>query len=223
MIVNEYTAERFTESEVKYINEVADVVCMVFKITKDDLKGSRRLRNFVDARKVLCHYICNNVRLENFQGKYHLALATWFLNVHHSTVNYHITMAGELYKTDFKFRSSYDLCVKIVNERENGFLSRNKDINMNAKWEDVRLDPSVSYQTKLASLPKRVANRIKEMYEMGYPNRRISYECKCTNGFINIYVKECGFDRMEPIRSIKSTAPRKFRVAIQRMSTKIDY
>lgn len=223
-VVNEYSREQFTDEEVQIIENVADVVCNVFNIDKSQLKGFRRFRDIVDARKVLSHYICNNLRLSMFQGKFHVALPAWYLHVHHSSICYYNQMAEEIYKTDASFREKYDLCMSLIRVKELVHLEHEDTVEVKRKWEDVRLDGTCSYQTKLSALPKKIAERIKEMYEMGYTNRQIAYSCLCTNGFINKYVSDMELKRMKPIISNKlPNHKKKFRVSAPRYSTKIDY
>ena len=229
MKVNEYSREQFTDEEVEIAREVADAVCKVFGISNSDLRGVCRAKPFPDARKIFSHYICNNIRLEKVQGHYNVALPTWYLNQHHSTICYTVQQAENLYETDPEFRSLYDNVVGVLNNPEGYQISvSKKKIEKVSRekiliWEDVRMSGGFTYEAKKALMPKKISERIKEMYEIGYSIAQIAYHCKMGEKFTKMYIEEMGFERANINTSIVAKKREVFRAPARRYSTTIDY
>lgn len=198
-IVNEYSRERFTEEEILIVQNVANVVCKVFGVTIDELKSDVRVRPVPDARKVICHYLAKNIRLENFQGRYHIALATWFLNQDHSTVSYAVKQAGFLYETDIFFKAAYDNVVNMINNPDDYDFNLVLPIvnESDVSWNDVRRNCGYKYEKKKKLIPTDVSKRIIEMYEAGYSISNICREMMVGDKFLNKYVKDLGLQRLD--------------------------
>ena len=167
-LVNEYSREQFTDEELEVAREVADAVCKVFGISNSDLRGVCRAKPFPDARRIFSHYICNNIKLDKVKGHYNVALPTWYLNQHHSTICYTVQQAENLYETDPEFRSLYDNVVGVLNDPDNYQISVSKKkiekVNRDKIliWEDVRMAGGYTYEAKKALMPKKISERIKE-------------------------------------------------------------
>ena len=227
-IVNEYSRERFTSEEVDIARAVSDAVCKVFNITDDELKGSSRKRPVPDARKIFSHYLCHNIMLDNVKGHYNVALPTWYLHQHHSTICYAVEQANNLYDTDPVFRSLYDNVVAVINNPEGHQISVRKRIMPSSPekiiiWEDVRLSGGYTYEKKKSLMPKKIADRIQEMYEIGYSIPQIAYHCKVGEGFAKKYIEEMGFRRADINVNIVTKNKQLFRAPARRYSTTIDY
>lgn len=221
-----YTRERFTEEEVDIANRVADIVCHVFKISDDELRGSSRVRPLPDARKVFAHYICNNIKLEKVMGSYNVALATWYLNQHHSTICYAVEQANDLYETDMIFRYMYDSVVTIINNPEDYVeltISPSEAKKMELRWEDVRLNPRFSYEVKESLIPEKVFKRIVDMSEMGYSNRQIAYDAKISKDFLKYILDKNCIQKKKLMLSAQKLRENLNRVSFKRYSTTIDY
>lgn len=228
-VVNEYSRERFTEEEVNIARAVSEAVCKVFNITDTDLRSDIRRRPFPDARKIFSHYICHNIRLEKVQGHYNVALPTWYLHQHHSTICYAVEQADNLYETDPEFRRNYDNVVGVLNDPENYQISAYKkkvdkvSTNPLLIWEDVRMASGFKYEVKKSLMPKKIADRIKEMYEIGYSIPQIAYHCKMGERFTKMYIDEVGLERKEINTNIVANKREVFRAPARRFSTTIDY
>lgn len=196
--VNEYTRDRFTDEEVLIAENVAKVVCHVFGVTMEELRSDVRVRPVPDARKVISHYLSKHIRLQKVQGRYHVALATWFLNQDHSTISYSVKQADALYKTDIFFKSAYDNVVSILNNPDDYELNivvpkSRKDLT----WEDVRRSNGHNYETKKRMMPAEVSDRLKEMYERKYGLEPICRELMIGMPFLKSYIAEMGLERKE--------------------------
>lgn len=223
----EYPVERFTKEEIDIVNKVGRIVCHVFDVQESDLRSSLKTNPLPDARKVLSHYISTNIKLENFFGNYHVALATWYLNKDHSTICYAVQKANDLYETDVFFRASYDNVVSIINNpNDYQFIvveKNEKPVEIKLMWEDVRRNPGYKNNVKMKLMPEKVSNRLKDMYYMGYSIPQIAYDIKATISFVKYYISQNDMSRLDIKARIYNqnfgsySSPTKF------VSTKIDY
>lgn len=226
--VNEYSREQFTDEEVEIARFVSDAVCKVFKITDAELRSSSRKKPIPDARKIFSHYICHNIRLDKIKGNYNVALPTWYLHQNHSTVCYAVEQAETLYDVDHTFRSLYDNVVGVINNPEGYNISIKKMSDKFSRdriviWEDVRLSGGYTYEKKKSLMPKKISDRVKEMYEIGYSIPQIAYHCKMGESFARKYVEEMGFVRAEINTNLICKKKESFRAPARRYSTTIDY
>lgn len=225
----EYTTDRFTEKEILFAHTVADAVCKVFGIENSELRGVSRKSLFTDARKVFAHYLSSNIVLEKVSGSYHVALATWYLNQHHSTICYAVEQANNLYRTDALFRSRYDNVIGLMADPYNFQVSVIEQVNKEPKekvkltWEDVRMTYGYTHRFKEQLLPINVSQRIKELYRLGYSFIQIAYQVGTTDGFISYYVKKNNFQRGEFATNITTKRRAATRVVIPYYSSSIDY
>lgn len=227
-VVNEYSRERFTDEEVDIARAVSEAVCKVFNITDAELRGVDRKRPFPDARKIFSHYICHNIKLDNVKGSYNVALPTWYLHQHHSTICYAVEQADNLYDTSPAFRSLYDNVVAVINNPDGHKISVYKQVEEAIPeriliWEDVRMASGFKYDVKKSLMPAKIANRIKEMYEIGYSIPQIAYHCKMGEKFTKMYIDEKGFERREINTNIVANRREVFRAPARRFSTTVDY
>ena len=226
----EYTTDRFTEKEILFAHTVADAVCKVFGIENSELRGVSRKSLFTDARKAFAHYLSSNIVLEKVAGSYHVALATWYLNQHHSTVCYAVEQANNLYRTDALFRSRYDNVIGLMADPYNFQVCVIEQVKDEPKekrkltWEDVKMNYGYTHRVKEQLLPIKVSQRIKELYRLGYSFVQIAYQVGTTDGFVSYYVKKNGFQRGEFATNIVNNKKRgTTRVVIPLYSAKIDY
>ena len=89
-----------TETNSREINEskVADAVCTVFEISKDQLRQATRKRTVVDARRVFIHFCYPVVKNQR-------VLSEYLRGICRSTVANHQKTYNSLYETDKTFRS----------------------------------------------------------------------------------------------------------------------
>lgn len=222
----EYPVERFTNEEIEVVTKVAKVVCHVFNITDEQLRSDSRRRPMPDARKVLSHYVSNNIKLEKFSGPYHVALATWYLKKDHSTICTAVNEADNLYQTDIVFRHNYDSVINIINDLvryELIFCENPELLRPDLTWDMVKRNSGYENVIKAKLIPKKVSDRLKEMYQRGYAITQIAYDIRTTVAFVNFYVKTNNIER----GPIKINIVRKqfdaFSAPIRPVSTKIDY
>ena len=88
------------EGNSREINEskVADAVCAVFEISKDQLRQATRKRTVVDARRVFIHYCYPIVTSQR-------VLSEYLRGISRSTVANHQKTYDALYETNRIFRS----------------------------------------------------------------------------------------------------------------------
>lgn len=227
--INEYSREKFTDKEVVFAHTVADAVCKVFGIENHELRGISRKSKFTDARKAFCHYLSNNIVLEKVPGSYHVALATWYLNVHHSTVCYAVEQGNNLYATDELFRNRYDNLINLMADPYNYQIKLVEKPRLEPKkkkeytWEEIKLSYGIPNRIKEQLIPIKVSQRIKEMYHLGYSFVQIAYQICSTETFVSYYVKKNGFQRGEFATKIKTKGRGEIKVSIPAYASKIDY
>lgn len=95
--------------ERRIINEsvICDAVCNVFKINKDQLMSSSRIRDLVDARKVFIHHYYPVARSQS-------KVADYLKNVKRSTVACSLKSYIELYSVDRNFKEKADMVSAII-------------------------------------------------------------------------------------------------------------
>jgi chromosomal replication initiation ATPase DnaA len=88
------------EENGRDINEckVADAVCSVFEISREQLRQATRKRTVVDARRVFIHYCYPFARSQR-------VLSEYLLGISRSTVATHQKTYAELYETNKAFRT----------------------------------------------------------------------------------------------------------------------
>lgn len=183
--------EKFTESEIEWINDLADAVSFVFGVSLEDLQGTRRLRRISDARRVICYYCYENINLKNIGGPNNVALASWFLRKHHSVVCYHVEVFDNLYMSDKNFRSQYDAVLAIMNGTALKVSREEMEvIQKELTWDDVKSNSRYTMQIKESLMPENVSSKIRSMRECGYGAGLISKYVKCGENFIRWYIKK---------------------------------
>lgn len=88
---------------MKLIPILEEIVCKVFKITKEELKDNRKFRSRTDARSVLFHLL---------HVKYYIsfyALAKYY-NKHHSLIIRAVNKCEFLKEVDRDFYTKYHMC-----------------------------------------------------------------------------------------------------------------
>lgn len=181
--------EKFTDSEIKWLNELVDAVCFVFGVSIEDLQGTQRHRRISDARKVICYYCYENINLKNIGGPNNVALASWFLKKHHSVVCYHVDMFDTLYMADKNFSSQYDAVLAIMNGTMLKISKEEMEIQQKQlTWEDVKNNCRYTMQIKESLMPESVSSKIRSMRECGYGAGLISKYVRCSQTFVRWYV-----------------------------------
>ena len=181
--------QKFTQYEIDWVNDLADAVCFVFGVTVGDLAGGSRKAPLPDARRILAYYCYHNIKLENVVAPNNVALASWFLKVHHSVICYHVKTFDGLYMSDSNFKAKYDAVLSIMNGNE--VVMVREEIEVPSKkltWEDVRSNSRYTMQVKESLMPISIAHKIKSMRECGYSPRIIANYVKCGEPFVGWFI-----------------------------------
>lgn len=199
-----YTRDKFTEQEIKQIESLGFVVCYVFGIEESDLRSKVRERDFTDARKVLASCASNNIDVNasyNYKcvGFNHVALASWYLDMDHSTISYSISKAAQLYEYDIKFKALYDRVMAIVNNPDEKTLDNLNKYSWEKElsWEDVRANKMFKDKLRFALAPQEVIDGIVSLYERGYGGALISNKYSVLSSFVNYVIRELNVTRVK--------------------------
>ena len=199
-----YTRDKFTEQEIKQIESLGFVVCYVFGIEESDLRSKVRERDFTDARKVLASCASNNIDVNasyNYKcvGFNHVALASWYLDMDHSTISYSISKAAQLYEYDIKFKALYDRVMAIVNNPDEKTLDNLNKYSWEKElsWEDVRANKMFKDKLRFALAPQEVIDGIVSLYERGYGGSLISNKYSVLSSFVNYVIRELNVTRVK--------------------------
>lgn len=221
-----YTRERFTDEEVETIEVVSKIVCEIYGITVEDLRGSSRNFPLPDARKMVSHYICNNLELENVSGYYNVALPTWYLNRNHTSITYYVRTAADMYEADELFRGMYDKFIAVLNGLEESEYSLPKKEVEEKKytWEQVRGSSQFSFAVKEMLMPKVVADRMLEMYNMGYSFMQIKHYSRAGEPFVRYFINKHAQERGRiSLMGVRGSSPVYYSARTKANSTRIDY
>ena len=170
----------FSEEERESIYSLSVIVCHILDVDLDEVRSPSRKGEHSDARKIISHYAYHNLAVRR-KGKvpYTLALASWFLNRDHGTINNLVNICSDLYTHDTKFREAYDEVMSCINNNIPDpaiYKLREKEIiPMDLTWDIVRRG-NHSYKTKDHYLPDRILNSIKKMYKEGYSLSQIGHK-----------------------------------------------
>lgn len=221
-----YTRDRFTEEEVEAIEVVSKIVCEIYGVSLDELRGSKRNFPLPDARKMVSHYICNNIELEKVSGYYNVALPTWYFNRNHTSITYYVNSASEMYESDKLFRDMYDKFISIINgAQESEYMLPMKEVEERKyTWEDVRANGGFSNYIKEMLIPEKVGKRMVEMYNMGYSFMQIKNYCRAGETFVRYYLNKHAPERGRVIfKGSRSGYPVYFNFKSKADTSKIDY
>lgn len=192
-----YTRDKFTEEEIAQIESIGRIVCYVFNIEEDDLRGKCRKREISDARKATASCASNLIRtrcsrLFKSSSYNNVAIASWYLNIDHGTASYCVNKASDLYNTDDEFRCLYDCVMTIINNPDEETIS-----NINTKawheeltWEEVRSNKLFREKIRMSLAPKEVIDGICDLYSRGYGGALISSKYKVLSSFVNYVIRE---------------------------------
>lgn len=215
--------QKFTQYEIDWVNDLADAVCFVFGVTVGDLAGNSRKAPLPDARRIISYYCYHNIKLDNVQAPNNVALASWFLKVHHSVVCYHVKTFDGLYMSDSNFKAKYDAVLSIMNGNE--VVMVREEIEVPTKkltWEDVRSNSRYTMQIKESLMPVSIAHKIRSMRECGYSPRIIANYVKCGEAFAKWYIDKNGIQVSSRAR-LFSNSPSDAYSAPRYQSKVIDY
>lgn len=221
-----YTRERFTDEEVETIEIVSNIVCEMYGISLDDLRSSARNFPLPDARKIVSHYICNNLELEKVSGFYNVALPTWYLNRNHTSITYYVNSASELYESDSLFRKMYDKLLAVLSGAENSeySLPEKEVAEKKYTWEQVRCSNKFSFAVKEMLLPKKVAYRMIEMYNMGYSFMQIKHYSRAGEPFVRYFLRKHGGERSKiKLMGFAKSSPVYYNVSSKAKTSTVDY
>jgi hypothetical protein len=198
-----YTRDRFTEEEIEQIESLGMIVCYIFGIEEDELRGKVRQRDFTDARKVLASCASSNIDVKssyNYKstGHNHLGLSSWYLNTDHSSVSYSVNKAAELYQVDEKFKVLYDCVMAIINNPNDDTLSKLNKYSWQkpVTWEEVRDNKIFRHKLRFDLAPKEVINGIVSLYERGYGGTLISNKYSVSSSFVNYVIEKLNISRV---------------------------
>jgi len=182
--------DRFPENLRVAIDGVARVVAYVYGIGIEDIRNKSRRRISTDARKMVCLYVNDNLRL-NTQGTYRrLALSAWYFNCDHSTVHYGIDSARELYSRDSNFARVYDAVVEFIDNPKYTPDFTYSDLYSNKKtWDDVRMNINELHRVRYSFMPQYIKEDIISLYNKGYGEFTIAEKVGTTLDFINYFVE----------------------------------
>ena len=186
-----YTDEsRFTEEEKMIVRDVTRIVCHVMQTDFDGVVGRSRLAIHSDSRKIISHYLYNNVRRAHSSHNNDVSLASWFLNKDHGSVSTAVRVAESLYETDLKFREKYDQFIACLNGADyDPVIDTVMVIDREYTWEEVRNHARFPFDKRINLVPDDVKDIIIDMYVKGYSVQQISFKVKCSKGFIPYLVK----------------------------------
>lgn len=190
-----YKRERFTEEKIKEIEALGSIVCYLFDITEEELRGKSRKRVLVDARKLLSVYAANHIKTNlRYYGSHlakPIALPAWYLNIDHSTASYQVDQAITLYDTDPSFKAHYDALMTYISE--NGKLLDLDRVRDNRlaylTWKDVATNPKHKESIRTELVPDDVLNGIIDMYNRGYGSLFIARKYGTLVSFVNHIAK----------------------------------
>jgi hypothetical protein len=188
-----YRRDQFSDEEVDSIYALGRIVAHVFKIDVSELRSPVRKRRFTDARKVLCSvasnnidvYLCRRFKDDSFN---HLTLASWYLDVDHSTVSYSIDKSTELYDTDKEFKMLYDSVIALINQPSEELLNRidTTEHEMDRfTWDEVKDNMSFTHVLRYSLAPEEVILDIANLYARGYSQAIIVSKHQIAPSFIS--------------------------------------
>ena len=221
-----YTEDRFTEEEKLAIESLAKVVCYFFDIDVEEVRGRGRQRVLTDARKIISNYAFNNIPVEHVQyrkSKGTTSLASWYLNVDHSSIVYFVNQCDELIQTDKYFSAIYDTIADAVNIQDvDGVTMADKIYKK--RWDDIKGDIYESNHVKYDVIPEAVLTEIRVLYQKGYSNMTIANRHGTTMDFIEHVVKKENLMRSKKQVLINTARIMEARKMFNmNKSTKIDY
>lgn len=108
MLVNAQKNKYTEGSKLKYIKDVLELVCDCLNVTVEQLKSTKRDREFVEARQIFAYLI---MRASTY--KVSLGLAGSFINKDHATVLYSAKSAEKLIEWNKNFQIKYTECLKL--------------------------------------------------------------------------------------------------------------
>jgi hypothetical protein len=198
-----YTRDKFTEEEIEQIESLGKIVCYIFGIEEEELRGKVRERDFTDARKVLASCASSNIDVRssyNYMsvGYNHVALASWYLNTDHSSVSYSVNKAAELYQVDEKFKVLYDCVMAIINNPDDQTLSTLNKYSWEKQltWDDVRSNNMFTHKLRMSLVPQEVIDGIVSLYERGYGGALISNKYSVLSSFVNYVIEKLNVTRV---------------------------
>ena len=106
--------QQVESSEIR--KEIMTIVCRVFRVLPEKVKGSSRAREYANPRHAYC-CLCSAIDPAST-----LAAIGESINRNHSTVINSITKCNDLRETDLDFSNDFNQCVSLLEK------SRNKDM-----------------------------------------------------------------------------------------------
>lgn len=224
--VYQNSGNRFTEDEIDEVRKLCEITAFVFDVTVDDIAGTRRHKPLPDARRVISHYAYYNIHLKNVSGERNVALVSWFLDLHHTSVCYYVETCEDIYDTDKKFRRKYEMIMSIFNG-EPILIGDDDDVKIevglrkNLSWDIVKRSSGFPKTVKESLMPIGVAEKIRDMRECGYSPTTIARYVRCSIGFADWYIKKHGI-KVNPKARICNNGPADF-VKVPKPTYSINY
>jgi hypothetical protein len=222
-----YKRNNFSEEEIEQIESLGKIVCYIFSIEESDLRGKCRQRDFTDARKILSSCASSNIEVKSSYniksvGYNHVSLASWYLNVDHSSISYSINKASDLYQVDDKFKVLYDCVMAIVNNPDDDTLNKINKYSWQkpVTWEEARDNKMFRHKLRFALAPKEVIDGIVSLYERGYGGSLIASKYSLSSSFVNYVIGELKVKRLSKVPSSLRTSQL---IARRSAVVKVDY
>lgn len=212
----------FKEDHRIAIDGVARVVCFICGVDYNDIIGRSRKRIYVDARRLICKYVYDNIPPYNNWSRKNIALSSWFFGYDHSTILYAVQSAEDLYKTDANFARLYDALIEIIDNPSYSPDFTYAELYCNSKtWDEVRMDTKESNRVRYELVPQQVKDDINSLYKKGYSEYTISEKVGTTLEFVSYFVhkERITRDKTSNIKRVMSLRKAEF----NRTFAKVDY
>ncbi len=183
----------FEEDKRIAVDGLARVVAYVCGIDYEDVVSNSRKRPFVDARKMVCKYVNDNIPLSHFARNKNVALSAWFFDCCHSSISHAVKQANNLYKSDAKFARLYDAVVEIIdNPKYNPDFTYSDVYNDKKNWSDVRKDIHELLRVRYSFMPQYIREDIIHLYKKGYGEQTIADKLGTTMDLVQYMINREG-------------------------------
>jgi hypothetical protein len=183
----------FEEDKRVAVEGLTRVVAYVCGIDYEDVVSHCRKRPFVDARKMVCKYVNDNIPLSHFARNKNVALSAWFFDCCHSSISHAVKQANNLYKSDAKFARLYDAVVEIIdNPKYSPDFTYSEVYNDKKNWNDVRKDIHELLRVRYSFMPQYIREDIIQLYKKGYGEQTIADKLGTTMDLVQYMINREG-------------------------------
>jgi hypothetical protein len=183
----------FEEDKRVAVEGLTRVVAYVCGLDYEDVISNSRKRPFVDARKMVCKYVNDNIPLNHYVRNKNIALSAWFFNSCHSSVCHAVKQGNNLYKSDAKFARLYDAVVEIIDNPEyNPEFTYSDVYNDKKNWTDVRKNIHELLRVRYSFMPQYIREDIIQLYKKGYGEQTIADKVGTTMDLVQYMINREG-------------------------------